>query len=228
MTPAYTNFGFEPKAYNLQLLDVVKSDAGITKVEDLRNLYEQLSLDIKFIAQRIAHYYNTKRSMEPTLKKRDKVYLLRQNINTKRPSDKLDHKKLEPFRISEVVGPVNYRLELPKTINIHPVFHISLLEPAPPGAPNTPYTEIEPVNPNAEYEVEEILDQKYIRGWLHYLIKWEGYPYSENTWEPVKNLNCLRDLEKFHQRNPRLPSKQPVQNHSSEEVRRAKGRSRKS
>jgi hypothetical protein len=109
--------------------------------------------------------------MEPTLKKGDKVYLLRRNINTKRPSDKLDHKKLGPFKIIEVVGPVNYYLELPKIMNIHLVFYISLLELVPPGVPNTLYTEIEPVNPNTEYEVEEILDQKYIRGNLHYLIK---------------------------------------------------------
>jgi hypothetical protein len=77
MTLAYANFGFEPKAYNIQLPDIAKSDIGITKAEDLRNLHEQLSLDIKFIAQRIAHYYNTKCSMEPTLKRGDKVYLLR-------------------------------------------------------------------------------------------------------------------------------------------------------
>jgi hypothetical protein len=144
---------------------------GITKAEDLRNLHEQLSLDIKFIAQRTAYYYNTKYSMKPTLKKGDKIYLLRRNINTKRPNNKLDHKKLGPFKISKVVGLVNYRLELPKTMNIYPVFHISLLEPVLLGAPNTPYTEIELVNPNAEYEVEEILDQKYIRGGLYYLIK---------------------------------------------------------
>jgi hypothetical protein len=63
-----------------------------------------------------------------------------------------------------VVGSVNYRLELPKIMNIYPVFHISLLEPVPSGASRAPYTEIEPVNPNTEYKVEEILDQKYIRG----------------------------------------------------------------
>jgi hypothetical protein len=109
--------------------------------------------------------------MELMLKKGDKVYLLRRNINIKRPSDKLDHKKLGPFKISEVVGLVNYHLELLKTMNIHFVFHILLLESVPPGASNILYTEIELVNPNVEYEVEEILDQKYIRGKLYYLIK---------------------------------------------------------
>jgi hypothetical protein len=121
-------------------------------------LHKELAEELQFIAARSALYYNEKRSQEPTLKKGEKVYLLRRNIKTKRPSDKLDHKKLGPFKVKEVKGRLNYELALPKTMNIHPVFHISLLEPAPPGAPPAPITEIEPVNPNAEYEVETVLD----------------------------------------------------------------------
>ena len=96
--------------------------------------------------------------MEPTLKKGDKVYLLRRNIKTKRPSNKLDHKKLGPFKIKKVLGPVNYQLSLLKTMNIYPVFYISFLKPAPPEAPEAPVIEIDPVNLNAEYEIETILD----------------------------------------------------------------------
>jgi hypothetical protein len=70
------------------------------------------------------------------------VYLLRKNIVTKRPSDKLDHKKLGPFEIIEVKGPVNYRLKLLKTIKIHPTFYISLLELVPLGSPPAPKTEV--------------------------------------------------------------------------------------
>jgi hypothetical protein len=227
MTPAFANFGFHPKSYDTPLSQNTNSDIAIKKMEDMKELQEQLSLDIKFFAARSAEYYNKKRSMEPTLKEGDKVYLLRRNIDTKRPSNKLDHKKLGPFKIDKKIGLVNYKLKLPNTMRIHPIFHISLLEPAPDGAPNAPYTEAEPINPNAMYEVEKILDYKYIRGTLHYLIKWEGYPDSENTWEPVKNLNCPRDLEEFHQRNPRLPARQKVQHHSLEGARRSKGRPRR-
>jgi hypothetical protein len=45
-------------------------------------------------------------------------------------------------------------------MNIHPVFHISLLELILPGALLVLVTEIELVNPNLIYEVEEILDYK--------------------------------------------------------------------
>jgi hypothetical protein len=75
------------------------------------------------------------------------------------------------FKIKKVAGLVNYELVLPKTINIHPVFHISLLEPVLLGVLLVPVTEIELVNPNAEYKVEEILDYKQVRNYIKYLVK---------------------------------------------------------
>jgi hypothetical protein len=72
----------------------------------------------------------------------------------------LDHKKLGLFKIKRVIRLVNYKLVLLKTINIYPVFYISLLELVLPGALLAPVTEIELVNPNTEYKVKEILDYK--------------------------------------------------------------------
>jgi hypothetical protein len=45
-----------------------------------------------------------------------------------------------------------------------------------------------------EFEVEGILEQRGQR----YLVKWKGYPHSENTWEPRQNLrNCSSLLRQF-------------------------------
>jgi hypothetical protein len=105
------------------------------------------------------------------LKKRNKVYLIRRNIQTKQPNTKLDHKKLGLFKIKKITGLINYKLVLPKTINIYPVFYISLLELVLLGALLAPVTEIEPVNPNIEYKIEEILDYKQVRNRVKYLVK---------------------------------------------------------
>jgi hypothetical protein len=86
--------------------------------------------------------------------------LIRQNIQTKQLNTKLDHKKLGLFKIKKIIRLVNYKLVLPKIINIYPVFHISLLELVPLGVLLAPVTKIEPVNPNAEYKIEEILNYK--------------------------------------------------------------------
>lgn len=49
-----------------------------------------------------------------------------------------------------------------------------------------------------EFVVENILDKKVERGNVKYLVKWAGYPDSENTWEPFPNLqNCMYLLNKF-------------------------------
>jgi hypothetical protein len=146
----------------------------------LKVFHEELVIDLVFFTKKIASYYNEYYNIEPILKKKDKVYLIRRNIQTKQPSTKLDHKKLGLFKIKRITGLVNYKLVLPKTMNIHLVFYILFLELVLPGVLLVPVTEIEPVNPNTEYEVEEILDYKRVRNYIKYLVKWIGYLYSEN------------------------------------------------
>jgi len=48
---------------------------------------------------------------------------------TNEPAKKLATKYLRPFKIIEKRQRMNYRLELPENMNLHPVFHISQLEP---------------------------------------------------------------------------------------------------
>jgi hypothetical protein len=137
----------------------------------LKVFHEELTANLIFFTKKTILYYNIYCNIEPILKERDKVYLIRRNIQIKRPNTKLDHKKLGLFKIKKVIGLVNYKLVLPRTINIYLVFHISLLELVLLGALPVPITEIELVNPNTKYEVEEILDHKQIRNYIKYLVK---------------------------------------------------------
>jgi hypothetical protein len=93
----------------------------------------------------MAKYYNTSKIKGPSLKEGDKVYLLRKHIKTKRLSDKLDHKKLGPFKIRKVVSSSNYELQLPSTIRIHPIFHILLLELVPDSVKLTKPVEVDTI-----------------------------------------------------------------------------------
>jgi hypothetical protein len=165
------NYRYEISAFNEPYQTSIDNEAGRILANDLWSLYKELIEQLKFVTERNAFYYNKKRSQELTLKERDKVYLDRRNIRTKQLSDKLDNKKLSSFKIKVVKRRLNYELLLLKNISIFPVFHISLLELALLGALPAPITEIRPVNPNAEYEVKDILDYKLVRGKPRYLIK---------------------------------------------------------
>ena len=104
---------------------------------------------------RVLVYYNKHHGEGPTLKRGEKVYLLYRNIKIKWPSQKLDHQKIRLFMIEEKTGPVNYWLRLPELMKcLHPVFHISLLEPALQNTQTTENIEIEDDN---EYKVKKIL-----------------------------------------------------------------------
>jgi hypothetical protein len=137
----------------------------------LKVLYKELTTDLVFFTKRIVSYYNKYYSIEPIFKEGDKVYLIRQNIQIKQPSIKLDYKKLGLFKIKRVIGLVNYKLVLPKTMNIYLIFYISLLELVLLGVLLVLVTEIELVNLNIEYKVEEILDHKQVRNHIKYLVK---------------------------------------------------------
>jgi hypothetical protein len=66
--------------------------------------------------------------VEPKFQIVERVWLLRRNVKTTRPCDKLDYQRLGPFMISHKINDVTFRLELPLDMKLHLVFHVSLLE----------------------------------------------------------------------------------------------------
>jgi hypothetical protein len=91
------------------------------------------------------------------------------------------------------------------------MFHANLL---------TPYKKMELHGPNftrpppdlidgePEYEVENILDaQPRGRGHkMHFLVKWKGYPTSDNSWEPKENLHAdelIALIAEFQKKGPK-------------------------
>ncbi len=143
---------------------------------------QEVAKNIQFLSKCMTLYANKKRDRKSTFKKKNKVYLLRRNIKTKRSSNKLNHMKLESFEILEEKKLINYKLNLSASMKIHSVFYIFLLKSADSNTLiQTESSEINSESQNIEYEVEDILNQQNIKDQSHWLVKWKDYEHIENT-----------------------------------------------
>ena len=61
------------------------------------------------------------------------------------------------------------------------------------------------------YNIEKILERRVVNGKFQYKIKWEGYPMSQCTWDPLKNLESVKELvEEFDFLHPITPTQKPI------------------
>lgn len=139
----------------------------------------------------------------------DRVWLSTKNIRTTRPSKKLGHKQLGPFRVLEKVGLASYRLELPPAMRIKDVFDSNLLRLVPQSAqpgqiqpPPPPVT----IMGEDEWEVEAVLDSRLFRGrTLQYKVSWVGYHQDDKWYDASWFTNAPEVTEAFHRRYPNKP-----------------------
>jgi len=207
-TPSFANYGTQPEYQIIGHLIQGRQ----TKPEDMTLLHESLKKRKMLAGQlRQKEYYDLHRKPDSNLKSGDIVWLSPRNINTTRPSKKLDYKKIGPFKILTKIQTSAYMLALRLSMTIHNTFHISLLEPY--HANQFPAQITEPPAPiqiegEDEYELDEIIDSRHHYNKPQYRAKWKDYsPEHDKVWYPAKNLNNAEyRVQRFEWCNPGKPA----------------------
>jgi len=147
------------------------------------------------------------RRLDVTFKDGDKVLLSTEHL--KLPSSvsrKFNSRWIGPYPIRRAVSPVAYELLLPRTLRVHPVFHVSLLKayredpdinPSPPSPPD-PLVNQEGED---EYFVQELLKHRLRkigrRTRLELLVRWTGYGPDADEWLPLADVEETEAYDRY-------------------------------
>jgi len=132
-----------------------------------------------------------------------------------RPSKKLSKKYLRPYEIIAQPSPQSFTLRLLDTMRaVHPVFHVSMLEPSTLNAfqqRSEPLPTPVIIDREPEYEISKIVDSKidHRRACkLLYKVIWLGYEDTDDDseWLPAVELEHAKELvNNFHLKYPAKP-----------------------
>ncbi len=208
-TPLFVLYGRHPTADQLAVQHHQESSVPASDefIETLTQIHEQVKHDIAQAQEYQKNQADQQRSPH-TFAVGDQVWLLRRFIKTTRPCAKLDNHRLGPFTIVEQINDVAFRLQFLSSMAIHDVFHVPLLEPY---HANIIPDRVQPPPPSIEFEgdsyfrVKEVLQSRWRRGRLEYLVDCEGFGPQDRSLEPAASLtDVARNI--FHERFPDAPS----------------------
>jgi len=164
MTLFFANYGFHPETEWMKEREAHNPGATLY-AHWMQDINRQAKQPLEDRRESMKKYYDRKATEQPGIEVGDLVMLNGKNIRTKRPSKKLSPKLYGSFKVLAKKGSRAYKLEISPRWKIHPVFHVSQLEPN--RASNRPSSEQPPRDPediegDSEWEVERIVKSEII------------------------------------------------------------------
>jgi hypothetical protein len=197
-TPFQVIYGREPRYFGITATDQVASGDIQEWLRERTLVLASVKQHLLRMQQRMKRQADKKRS-ERVFSVGDRIFLklqpYLQSSVARRANHKLAFKFFGPFQVLERIGEVAYKLDLPASSRVHPVFHVSQLKPC-----LGPGQQVLPKLPSADdvFQVpvqvlQRRVRQQGLRTIVQGLVQWSGSPESMATWE---------DLEALHQRFP--------------------------
>ena len=201
-TPFQLVYGKQPKTPASAHLTNIK-EQNPTATLRTRDMHEHLekAKACMLAAQNRDKAYADHKTRPQTFEVGQRVLLSTKNlhIKNKQLTKKLLSRYIGPFKILSKKGSQAYELELPPTMRIHDVFHVSLLKPYHEDGNHKPPPVTILMDGGEEHEVERVLDHRQeSKRSKSYLVRWTGYGPEHDTWEPETALqNCLNTVQAY-------------------------------
>ncbi|MBW0503437.1 hypothetical protein O181_043152 [Austropuccinia psidii MF-1] len=169
-----------------------------TKIQSVNKDFKR---ELEFSINNFKTYADKSRASPPVFNTGDMLWISSKNIKSRIPTKNTFRKMVVSFSNIESI---QYSCLPPQWKHIHPVFHISLLEPFKVSTIPNVHPEPPPpilIEKEEEWEVSQLLDPKIKRGQLLSLVEWKGFSQDPeiSTLKPTENLkNFLGFGKNFH------------------------------
>lgn len=178
-----------------------------TRLDNLAKARQDAEAALRLSKERMKEQYERNKKAAHSFNVGDLVWLASKDIKIHQPSPKLGPRQLGPYEVLERIRDLDYRLKLPPSMKVHPVFHVNRLSPyRDNGLDKPPPPDSVEIEGEEEYKVEKITDSRIYRRKLQYRVLWKGFGKGEASWEPATNLaHAPKLVEAFHQEYPQVP-----------------------
>jgi hypothetical protein len=172
----------------------------------MKNIWKFAKKHMKKSQQNQTTYVNRHRTSISDYEVENQVWLFIRNIQIDRSFRKLDHKMIKSFKIVEKRDN-SYKLDLSNEMNIHSIFHISLLRKNSQDFLSNQIIFSSSsiiIDDEKEYDVKNIIDSRLIERVsnkrLQYKIRWVEHS-SDRKWYSIENFDHAKKIVvDYHQR----------------------------
>ncbi|KAF5769419.1 putative nucleotidyltransferase, Ribonuclease H [Helianthus annuus] len=190
VTPFETVYGRRPPSVFQFVPGEIRVESVARELQDRDEALKQLKTHLSN-AQGAMKFQADKKRRDVQFSVGEWVYVklkpYRQLSVASRIHQKLAAKFFGPFQILEKVGAVAYKLLLPATSKIHPVFHVSLLKKAVSGPSETILPPELDMADAPHLVPQSVLATRIIRDGSdsaeQWLVHWQGQTVDDSTWE---------------------------------------------
>ena len=190
-SPFKCALGYQPPLFPENELEVSVPSAH-AMVRHCRCIWEAARQVLIRQGDRIKRAADCKRRPAPAYQPGQMLWLLAKDLHLKVPSRKLAPRFVGPFPVTRLIGPAAVQLclpgpavvqlRLPRSLRVHPTFHVSQVKPVKessmvPAAAPPPSPEV--IDGGPVYKVKQLLAVRNQGRGRQFLLDWEGYGLEE-------------------------------------------------
>ena len=195
VAPFYAVHGDYPYT-GVNLRARTKAPAAEEFAKTKEDILKEVQAALRKSKKRMKEQYDKHVTDSKPYEKGQMVWLDGKNINTDRPSPKLEDRRYGPFKILRKVGTAAYQLAIPplwKQKHMNDTFNERLLKPyVAPFFPSQVLPIPDPptiINEEEHYDVDYIVDSRIRKvgrnSFLEWRVHWLDYTHADDTWQRI-------------------------------------------